>query len=224
MRCVLRLAVALAIPALAACDSASRFTGIGQQPARPAAITPLPPPVSPSPVAPVATRPLPPPGGEQRPAPIDDFIDEGPTTAPGLSPNAPGDLAQRPALPDGPVSPDAVDGLAPPDGATRRPEPTQPPQPAAAPTTSRVVGGWRLAEQSGSSCRLTLSSAPFVDLSRASTSGCSPALAKVNAWKLENDEIVLFETGGSVAARLRQGGGGFNGAAVKTGAPISIAR
>ncbi len=222
-----------AAPLLGACDTISRFGG-GGQPAPVAIGQPMPPvdaadDTLAAPVDPASRRPLP---GPTNPG-MEPSVDTGeqlgsdePLTAPGAA--APGDdLAPgTPAIsPGGPqvagLPDDGVPPVEPPGTTVATP---RPPAPAAPTTTSRVVGSWKVSEQNGTSCRLALSSAPFVDLSRASTSGCSPALARVNAWKLDNGEIVLFETGGAVAARLRGGGGSFNGAAVKTGAPVSISR
>ncbi len=226
------LALAGIVPFLGACETMSRFSGMGSPQPQPiqvgAPAAPLPEPglAAPAPADdPVAAAPLPPVQAQKLPAPGAALPpaeeDDGPLIAPGAA------------------VPPAVDGGTPtvPSGELRPPKPTdvavaddvaapqpRPPKPAAPPTNSRVVGSWSVAEQNGGSCRLSLSSAPFVDLSRASTSGCSPALAKVNAWKLEGGEIVLFETGGAVAARLRGGGSSFSGAAVKTGAPVSISR
>jgi Protease inhibitor Inh len=178
---------------------------------------------APDPVAPVQRQALGAPGADGLP-PVDDDLD-GNLVAPGAATAPPLPGAAQPVA-GGSLQPVAPNGqlatLTPP----RAPQvqTARPPAPAAPPSSSRVVGSWKVAEQNGTNCKLNLSSAPFVDLSRASTSGCSPSLARVNAWRLEGSEVVLYETGGSVAARLRGGGGSFNGAAVKTGAPISINR
>jgi hypothetical protein len=224
------------VPFLAACDGMTRLGGLGSPSPSPVAVNaPAPSPrleddtlAAPIPSAtrrPITAPRVASPRVEPTPLPGDE---EGPLVAPGasapddtLAPGAPSVTPpQRVA-----VATPATPGVAAP-GAPVTPTVTtpRPPAPAPATTSSRVVGGWKVAEQNGTNCRLTLSSAPFVDLSRASTSGCGTGLAKVNAWKLDKGEIVLFETGGAVAARLRGGGSTFNGASVKTGAPVTISR
>jgi hypothetical protein len=215
------------LPVLGACDSLSRFGGGGAAPS-PVAIaqpdvlqggdSPLAAPV------PSATRKALPAPSNPTTDPVAGVDDTGPLVAPGaaapddtLSPGTPSVEPGGQQLAGLPADPSVPGGQ--PTVATPRP-----PQPATPPSSSRVVGGWKVAEQNGTACKLNLSSAPFVDLSRASTSGCGPALARVNAWKLDSGEIVLFETGGAVAARLRGGGGSYSGAAVKTGAPVTINR
>jgi hypothetical protein len=230
----------VAASTLAACDTVSRFSGYGgtqpavtvAQPVTPQPVRPLPQGddvLAPEPVAPVRRQTLAAPGSDASGAGLPPLSDDdtGPLVAPGA--------ATPPPLP-GATRPVAGGTLEPPPGTPPRQVATltppkapqvntpRPPAPTPAPTSSRVVGAWNVSEQNGTSCRLNLSSAPFVDLSRASTSGCGPALARVNAWRLEGGEVVLYETGGSVAARLRGGGGSYNGAAVKTGAPVSINR
>jgi hypothetical protein len=71
-----------------------------------------------------------------------------------------------------------------------------------------------------------LSSAPALDLYKASTSGCqSRELQRVSAWELRGEEVYLYEPGGAVAARLKQSGSQtFQGAAAKTGAPITLSK
>jgi hypothetical protein len=223
---ILRPAAALLCiaPLLGACEGLSRFGG-----SSPAAIAVAPSATRPAPIdepiaapVPQATRrPLAAPGAPTTPRTPLPGDEDGPLVAPGaataddLSPAAPGvtpPLAPRPPQV-------AVANPTAPAVATPRP-----PQPAVPPSASRVVGGWSVAEQNGTSCKLNLSSAPFVDLSRASTSGCSPALSRVNSWKLDGGEIVLYQSGGEVAARLRGSGSNFSGAAVKTGAPVRISR
>ncbi len=86
-----------------------------------------------------------------------------------------------------------------------------------------MIGNWSAREASGGNCRVTLSSAPTLDLYKASSSGCqSRELQRISAWELRGDEVYLYEPGGGVAARLKQSGRGFEGAAAKTGAPISL--
>lgn len=164
----------------------------------------------------VTASPLPPPsGGLQggaagvdggfRPA-LSDIVqpsDTGiadPLPAPGSSGT---DLASR-----GPVSPQTL-------GARQAPSANR----------SSLVGGWTARDATGSSCRMQLSSTPALDLYRASASGCTNRdLAAITAWDLRDGEVYLYQRGGTVAARLRQSGGGFNGVLTKSGATVSIAR
>ena len=88
-----------------------------------------------------------------------------------------------------------------------------------------MIGNWSVSEAQGSSCRITLSSAPKLDLYGAGTSGCqTKELQRVNAWELSGSELLLYEPGGGVVARLRQSSGGYSGATARTGAPVSISK
>jgi hypothetical protein len=72
---------------------------------------------------------------------------------------------------------------------------------------------------------MSLSSAPALDLYRASASGCANKdLARVTAWDFRDGEVYLYQPGGAVAARLRGGAGGLEGVLAKSGAPLSLAR
>jgi hypothetical protein len=80
-------------------------------------------------------------------------------------------------------------------------------------------------DASGNSCRIQLSSSPALDLYRASASGCSNQdLSKVNAWDFRDGEVYLYQTGGSVAARLRGSPSALSGVLAKSGAPLSLSR
>ncbi|GJE76498.1 AprI/Inh family metalloprotease inhibitor [Methylorubrum suomiense] len=145
-----------------------------------------------------------------------------------------------PALPAGTVT---SEPLAPPPGASAAPVEPPPPSVAAAPSPalapeppppapapvvatgrSSVVGSWNATDVSGS-CRVSLSSAPALDLYKASTSGCANKdLAKVSAWDFRDGEVYLYQPGGTVTARLRQAGGSLDGALSKSGAQLSLAR
>ena len=144
-----------------------------------------------------------------------------------------------PALPAGTVT---SEPLAPPPGASAAPVDAppsvaaapspalapEPPPPAPAPVVatgrSSVVGAWNATDASGS-CRVSLSSAPALDLYKASTSGCANKdLAKVSAWDFRDGEVYLYQPGGTVTARLRQAGGSLDGALSKSGAQLSMAR
>lgn len=88
-----------------------------------------------------------------------------------------------------------------------------------------MVGNWSARDASGKSCRIQLSSTPALDLYRASASGCSNQdLSKVNAWDFRDGEVYLYQTGGSVAARLRGSSSGLSGVLAKSGAPLSLSR
>jgi hypothetical protein len=98
--------------------------------------------------------------------------------------------------------------------------------PAANPSRSNLTGNWSLQEAAGNRCRVTLSSAPKLDLYAAGTIGCqSRDLQRVNAWELAGSEVILYEPGGDVAARLRPAaGGGYAGVTAKSGAPITLSK
>lgn len=152
---------------------------------------------------------------------------------------APAPLAQEPveAVPSGPVTSSPlppIDGqpLPPVAGAPGSPSgtdvaglpPAAAPAPAAASRTA-MVGNWTARDASGGTCRVQLSSTPALDLYRASASGCSNQdLSRVNAWDYRDGEVYLYQTGGSVAARLRGSSGSLNGVLAKSGAPLSMGR
>ncbi|GGG46050.1 hypothetical protein GCM10008026_29030 [Chelatococcus composti] len=157
-----------------------------------------------------------------------------------LPPSAPAEVIASP-LPPAPGTAAAPDGsvVAPgtlgPDGTLAGTEAGTTPGPVAdlgrqptsappAPTRSSVTGGWTAREAAGSSCRITLSSAPALDLYKASSSGCnSRDLQSVNAWDLRDGEVYLYSRG-SVVARLKGSGNSFNGVLAKSGAPLTLSR
>ncbi len=181
--------------ALGACSS-SRFGGYGSSSAQAGApMTPgMPEPVEPVPSGPVISEPLPPLDGQ---SPYYDG--QNPYGTGVTDPSMGSDIA---ALPP----------------ATPRPTPS--------PTgRSSLVGGWSAQVASGGSCRVQLSSTPALDLYRASTSGCANQdLARVSAWDYREGEVYLYQSGGTVAARLRTSGGALNGVLAKSGAPLTLAR
>ncbi|MCJ2035303.1 AprI/Inh family metalloprotease inhibitor [Methylobacterium sp. J-068] len=154
-----------------------------------------------------------------------------------------------PAMPSGPVT---SAPLAPPPGATAAPADLPPPvgaNVAVAPSTpvivpdlgpgiapvapppivasgrSSVVGSWNAKDATGASCKVSLSSAPALDLYKASASSCpNKDLAKVTAWDYRDGEVYLYQPGGTVTARLRQGGGALDGALSKSGASLAMVR
>ncbi|MFC0217998.1 AprI/Inh family metalloprotease inhibitor [Pseudochelatococcus lubricantis] len=168
-----------------------------------------------APAAPVVSTPLPPPPGSQAaPEPTLTPMPSATTPPPGadLSQGADPNAALDNNPPPGPVA-----------SLPASPPPAAPP-PAVAPSRTSVTGSWRASEAAGSSCRVTLSSAPSLDLYRASSSGCaSQDLKSVNAWDLRGNEVYLYARG-NVVARLRGGGGNFNGVLAKSGAPVSLSR
>lgn len=93
------------------------------------------------------------------------------------------------------------------------------------PSRTNFVGSWRATEAGGSSCRVTLSSTPVLDLYRATTSGCSNQdISRVNTWDLRGNEVYLYQQGGAVAARLQATPGSMDGVLAKSGAPVTMAR
>jgi len=103
--------------------------------------------------------------------------------------------------------------------------PAAAPAPAAPTSRTAMVGNWTARDASGKSCRIQLSSSPALDLYRASASGCSNQdLSRVNAWDYRDGEVYLYQTGGSVAARLRGSSSSLSGVLAKSGAPLSLAR
>ncbi|WP_336488471.1 AprI/Inh family metalloprotease inhibitor [Methylobacterium nigriterrae] len=151
-----------------------------------------------------------------------------------------------PAVPSGAVT---ASPLAPPPGATAAPDapplgadvavaappgsniiaepvaPPVPPPPVVATGRSAVVGSWTARDAAGASCKVSLSSAPALDLYKASAAGCANKdLAKVTAWDYRDGEVYLYQAGGTVAARLRQGGGQLDGALTKSGASLALVR
>ncbi len=148
------------------------------------------------------------------PAPRADFdapiaaIPSVTVTAAPLAP-PPGATASPEAPPPGPVA--AANPVAP----VVVPEPvTPPPPPPPVVTTGRaaVVGGWDARDATGASCKVNLSSTPSLDLYKASAAGCqNKELGRVSAWDYRDGEVYLYQPGGTVAARLRQGGAGLDG-------------
>lgn len=219
----LRIAGLLPLLGLAACAGSQRFGGPGpgaqrapvySEPALPAA-----PPIA---SAPITSEPLPPPGGY----PVASAPPAGgpgalpPPGDPYYSPNA-GAPAQPPVS-SGAEAP-ALRGSGDPQTASARP--AAPSRPSGSSRDS-IVGSWTAQEATGSSCKIQLSSAPTLDLSRASAAGCANRdLQRVNAWDYRDGEVYLYQSGGSVVARLRVGEGGvMNGAVTKSGAALSLNR
>ena len=111
--------------------------------------------------------------------------------------------------------------------ALPQPAPVQPVAPVVAAPTGRstLVGTWTARDAAGATCRVQLSSSPALDLYRASAANCANKdLSRVNAWDYRDGEVYLYQSGGTVAARLRGSGGSLSGALAKSGAPLTLAR
>lgn len=131
------------------------------------------------------------------------------------------------ASPDAPAAPGAQAALSPsaPTVIAEPVTPPAPPPPVVASGRASVVGTWDARDATGANCKVTLSSAPALDLYKASAAGCpNKDLARVSAWDFRDGEVYLYQAGGSVAARLRQGGGGLDGALTKSGAALALNR
>jgi hypothetical protein len=172
-------------------------TRLGGPPTRGAAAAPITeaPPVEAVPSGPIEASPLPPIAGAPM-APADPMAPPGGTEIAGLPPAPPPPTIGAPA-----------------------------PAPAPAPSSrTAMVGNWSV-QTSGGNCRVQLSSSPALDLYRASASGCSNQdLSKVNAWDYRDGEVYLYQTGGSVAARLRGSSSSLSGVLAKSGAPLTLSR
>lgn len=156
------------------------------------------------------------------PAPI-EAVPSGPVEAAPLAP-----IEGQPLPPIAGAPAPMGSGLAPAPGtdvAGLPPVAAPAPAPAAPASRTAMVGNWSARDASGKSCRIQLSSTSALDLYRASASGCSNQdLSKVNAWDYREGEVYLYQTGGSVAARLRGSSSGLSGVLAKSGAPLSLAR
>jgi hypothetical protein len=105
----------------------------------------------------------------------------------------------------------------------QKPPPPPPPPPVAL-SRSTLTGKWAIREAGSSGCKVTLSSAPALDLYKASTSGCSGTdIRTVNSWDFRNGEIYLYARG-TVVARFKGGGSSLQGALSKSGAPLVLSR
>jgi hypothetical protein len=89
-----------------------------------------------------------------------------------------------------------------------------------------VIGGWTAREANGTSCKVTLSSSPALDLYRASASACAnKELQKVTGWDYRDGEVYLYQPGGAVAARMRvNDGSSLSGAIARSGAGLNLSR
>ena len=202
---------------LAGCEASSRLGSmLPGEPYRSAPrndIVAAPPPLTPAPAGDVESTALPPPPG----ASVAEASP--PSVAPGEPfPPATGAINPPPAT--------SVPGANPANRVATAPTSQAPPSAPAAPTRTGLIGNWSMRESNGANCRVTLSSAPKLDLYGAGTSGCqNKELQRVNAWELAGSEVILYEPGGGVVARLRQAGQqNFAGATAKSGAPLTMSK
>ena len=198
-RSLLSTVAILALTAgLGACAS-QRFDGPVRGRAAPGPQAALEPVIPAIPSGPVTSAPLAPPPGATA-APVD------------APPPVGADVAVAPATPV--IAPEPPPSIA----------PVAPP-PVIASGRSSVVGSWTAKDATGASCKVSLSSAPALDLYKASASGCpNKDLAKVTAWDYRDGEVYLYQPGGTVTARLRQGGAALDGALSKSGASLAMVR
>lgn len=92
-------------------------------------------------------------------------------------------------------------------------------------SNTSVLGSWAAKDATGAKCKLQLSSSPALDLYKASASGCANKdLAKVTAWDQRDGEIYLYQRGGTITARLRPSGAGYDGVMTKSSAALSMTR
>lgn len=198
-------------PLLAACETSSRISPLGGAFGSSERIAPerrdAPPPrIETAPTARVESSPLAPPPGTAAPGASGEFGTELPP---------PVDAPQVGGTP-------STDPLQ--TARTETPRPAPEPVRETAPTRTSVTGNWT-AKTGGGSCRITLSSAPKLDLYNATTQGCaSRDLARVNAWELRGDEVYLYESGGTVTARLKARSSAMDGALAKSGAPLTLSK
>lgn len=204
---------------LGACANSERLGGaFGTARAAPTPqAQPLPEPLPAPPVtsAPIQSAPLaPPPGAAQPPQPQPDPLFQQPPQpqAPATPPPAPRQIEQPPVLGGGGGQIPTLGGQ----------------QQARAPVSGRdgLLGGWTAREANGGSCRITLSSTPALDLSRASSAGCGNRdLQGVTAWDFRDGEVFIYKPGGAVSARLRvSDGSSMIGILTRSGATLSMNR
>lgn len=162
--------------------------------------------------------------------PVGQGIPRGPSATSLPPPVYPG--SSGPVAADAPPPPSSgnvtVSELPPPNGAVT-PAPNQPSQTERIVETrpqaragNSVIGTWTARDGTGSTCKMTLSSAPALDLNKASASGCANKdLQRVNAWKQDGSEVYLYAAG-TVVARLPAGS--MNGVITRSGAPVTLSR
>jgi len=199
-------------PLLAACESSSRLAPFDNPFGRSDRVAVAPPPqISPAPTPRVESAPLP------------SVTQQELAPPPGV-PSVPGVAAPGSA----PIDPDASARLEPPPVPSVATPSLPAPPPVAQPervTQSSVTGNWQAREAGGTSCRVTLSSSPKLDLYGASTSGCqSKDLQRVTAWEMRGEDVYLYEPGGAVAARFKAQTRRMDGTLAKSGAPLTLSK
>jgi hypothetical protein len=153
---------------------------------------------------------------------------------PGMSPTTTGGVSERSTVDlgapgPGPVVadvPSSIPTLAPasPNAIASLAAPATAPS-SIATTRNSVIGSWTAKDAAGTTCRVTLSSSPALDLYRASASSCgNKDLARVTAWDFRDGDVYLYQPGGSVAARLKGDSKTMDGALAKSGAPVNLVR
>jgi Protease inhibitor Inh len=203
---------------LAGCEASSRLGSLlPGEPYRPAPrneIVAAPPPLTPAPAGEVESSALPPPPGA-------NVATAPPPGVPGEPfPPATGTINPPQTPPQGPVP-----GANPANRIATAPVTPSVNAAPTAPTRTGLIGNWSVRESNGASCRVTLSSAPKLDLYGAGTNGCqNKELQRINAWELAGNDVILYEPGGGVVARLRQAGGSYSGATAKSGAPLTMSK
>jgi hypothetical protein len=101
---------------------------------------------------------------------------------------------------------------------------TSPPGVFTAPQRASSYSGTWKATVGASSCRVQLSSAPSLDLYKASAQGCShDALRSVNGWTFRDNQIVLFSRG-QVVARLSGAEAALTGTLSSSGTELTMSR
>lgn len=207
---------------LAGCESSSRLGSLlpgetyRSAPRQDMANAP-PPPLTPAPAGDVESSALPPPPGAATATaglqpPVANSGDPVPPPSTGT--------INPPSAPQGPVP-----GANPANRMANAPSAGTANTAPAAPSRTALIGNWSVRESNGASCRITLSSAPKLDLYGAGTNGCqNKELQRINAWELAGNDVILYEPGGGVVARLRQAGGSYSGATAKSGAPLTMSK
>lgn len=215
---------------LASCESSTRLgsllpgSGGGASPPIASRNLPPPPPLTAAPADEVESSTLPPLAGTAPPIAATPYPGTGAPQAPALG-NPTSSVGTAPGnLPRSLPGSETPGGQSPPD--LRNTSPALANASPAPPSRTSLTGNWSLAEAAGNRCRITLSSASKLDLYAAATNGCqSKELQRVNAWELNGSEVILYEPGGTVTARLRSAGGNaYSGVVTKSGAPISLSK
>lgn len=120
--------------------------------------------------------------------------------------------------PAAPAHPSQAAGLAAASGPANPPGVFTPPQRA-----SSYAGSWK-ANVGGSSCKVQLSSAPSLDLYKASTQGCAEEVLRgVNGWTFRENQVILFSRG-QLVARLSGAEAALEGTLNGSGSEIRMSR